>query len=184
MHICTVSFFGHRLIEGDFWELDEKLREIVRLMINRNYYTEFLVSTGGDFDRIVSSAIKHEQKLFADVQNSLVLVLPYIMPDYIERNMGLNSFYNDIEICEESCNAHPKAAYGIRNRAVIDRSDLAVFYVNHAYGGAYQAMKYALKTGKKVYNLGTLQNDRNFDIYNSEIHYAFEPEDYSDANNW
>ena len=184
MRSCTVSFFGHRLIEGDIWELDEKLREIVRLMINRNYYTEFLVSTGGDFDRIVSSAIKHEQKLFGDVQNSHVLVLPYIMPDYVERNMGLNSFYNDIEICEKSCNAHPKAAYGIRNRAVIDRSDLSVFYVNHNYGGAYQAMKYALKNGKKIYNLGSLHNNKNFDIYNSEIHYAFEPEDYSDVDYW
>lgn len=184
MHTCTVSFFGHRLIEGDFWKLDEKLREIVRLLINRNFYTEFLVSTGGDFDRIVSSAIKHEQKLFGEVTVAHVLVLPYIMTDYIERNMGLNSFYNDIEICEESCDAHPKAAYGIRNRAVIDRSDLVIFYVNHIYGGAYQAMKYALKTGKKIHNLGTLQTDRNFDLYNSEIHYAFEPEDYSDVNNW
>ena len=106
------------------------------------------------------------------------------MPDYVERNMGLNSFYNDIEICEESCNAHPKAAYGIRNRSVIDRSDLSVFYVNHNYGGAYQAMKYALKNGKKIYNLGSLHNNKNFDIYNSEIHYAFEPEDYSDVDYW
>lgn len=184
MHTCTVSFFGHRLIEGDIWELDEKLREIVRLMINRNFYTEFLVGTGGDFDRIVSSAIRHEQKLFGDVQNAHVLVLPYIMPDYIERNMGLNGFYNDVEICEESCNAHPKAAYGIRNRAVIDRSDLVIFYVNRIYGGAYQAMKYALKTGKKIYNLGTLQNGRNFDLYNSDIHYAFEPEDFDNATHW
>ena len=184
MRFCTVSFFGHRYIEGDIWELDEKLREIVRLMINRNYYTEFLVSTGGDFDRIASSAIKHEQKLFIDVQNAHVLVLPYIMTDYVERNMGLNSFYNHIEICEASCNAHPKAAYGIRNRSVIDRSDLAFFYVNHNYGGAYQAMKYALKTGKKIYNLGTLYPEKNFDIYNSEIHYAFEPDDYSDARYW
>ena len=184
MHICTVSFFGHRLIEGDIWELDEKLREIVRLMLNRNFYTDFLVSTGGDFDRIASSAIKHEQKLFHKFHSAHVLVLPYIMTDYIERNMGLNSFYNDIEICEESCNAHPKAAYGIRNRAVIDRSDLAVFYVNHAYGGAYQAMKYAIKTGRKIFNLGSLQNDKNFDIYNSDISYAFEPEDFDLPTDW
>lgn len=184
MRFCTVSFFGHRYIEGDIWELDEKLREIVQLMINRNFCTECLVGTGGDFDRIASSAIRYEQKRFDEVKLLHVLVLPYLMTDYVERNMGLNSFYDDLEICEESCDVHPKAAYGVRNRSVIDRSDFIVFYVNRTCGGAYQAMKYALKKGKKIYNLGTLQNDKNFDIFNSEIHYAFDPEDYSDTNNW
>ena len=67
MKFCTVSFFGHRHIEGDIWELDEKLREVVQLMINRNYCTECLVGTGGDFARIVSSAIRYEQKRYDEV---------------------------------------------------------------------------------------------------------------------
>lgn len=37
-----------------------------------------------------------------------------------------------------------KAAHQSRNRNMVDRSDLVVFYVEHEYGGTWQTMKYAV----------------------------------------
>ena len=189
---CTVSFFGHRYIEGDIWEIDEKLREIIRILINRNCYVDFLVGADGDFDRIVSSAIKHEQKVYDDINSYHTLVLPYVRNEILDRNKNINSFYNSVEICEKSCDAHPKEAFKIRNRDMIDRSDLVIFYVNHTYGGAYQAMKYAAQHGRRIYNIGLLKKFKNFDLYNLQldnidnnkneydIEWSFLKEDYMD----
>ncbi|MBQ3604379.1 MAG: hypothetical protein IJA02_11105 [Clostridia bacterium] len=168
---CTVSFFGHRYIEGDIWEIDEKLREIIRILINRNCYVDFLVGADGDFDRIVSSAIKHEQKLYGEYNAYHTLVLPYVRKEILDRNTNVTSFYNDVEICEKSCNAHPKKAFEIRNRDMVDRSDLVIFYVNHEHGGAYEMMKYAVQHGRRIFNIGSLQVFKNFDIYNSLLDY-------------
>lgn len=40
-----------------------------------------------------------------------------------------------------------------RNRVMVDRSDLAVFYIQHESGGAWQTMKYAKMLGKPYINL-------------------------------
>ena len=36
---------------------------------------------------------------------------------------------------------------------MVDRADLLICYVEKEFGGAYQTMQYALKTGKKVINI-------------------------------
>ena len=58
-----------------------------------------------------------------------------------------------VEVCEQSAKAHPKSAIQIRNRAMVDRSDLCVFYVTHKSGGAYQTLRYTEKTGANNMNL-------------------------------
>jgi hypothetical protein len=40
-----------------------------------------------------------------------------------------------------------------RHQCMIDRADLVVIYVNHSSGGAYQAMHYAERKGKRILNL-------------------------------
>ena len=53
----------------------------------------------------------------------------------------------------ESSQAHPKAAIGIRNRTMIDRSDMVVCYIERKSGGAYRAVRYAAVQGKVIINL-------------------------------
>lgn len=36
---------------------------------------------------------------------------------------------------------------------IIDNSDLAVCYIRHKYGGAYNAVKYAVRQGREIKNL-------------------------------
>lgn len=49
MNIYTVSFFGHRELPNMF-ELEDKLMSILRELISKKEYVEFLVGRNGDFD--------------------------------------------------------------------------------------------------------------------------------------
>ena len=61
-------------------------------------------------------------------------------------------YYDEVEICEEAARAHFKAAIQIRNRCMVDHSDLVVCCVQRKKGGAYQTVRYAEKVGKEVWN--------------------------------
>ena len=153
----TVSFFGHRFVESNRQkELEEKLEKLITDLINQKQYVEFLVSYGGDFDTLVSSSIRHITKSSFEFNKSHILVLPYIKAAYKNNSESFLQFYDEVEICEESSVAHPKQAIQICNKRTIDRSDLAVFYIERKYGGAYLTYKYAEKQGIKTINLGSL----------------------------
>ncbi len=49
--------------------------------------------------------------------------------------------------------AHPKSAITLKNRWMIEQSDLVIVYVERDKGGAYAAMKYAENLDKKRINL-------------------------------
>ena len=70
-------------------------------------------------------------------------------------------YYDEIEICPESHVAHFKAAMQIRNRSMVDRSDLVICYIEHNSSGAYQTMQYALKQEKEIINLAGESQDEN-----------------------
>ena len=62
-------------------------------------------------------------------------------------------YYDDVEISQNAAGAHPKGAMQIRNREMVDRSDLVIFCVERSSGVAYQTMKYAMKQEKIILNL-------------------------------
>lgn len=148
----TVSFFGHRIIE-DFNRAEAKAETLIRDLILQKEYVEFLVGRGGDFDQIVSSAVKRLQRRIRADNSSLVWVLPYPTAELRNNGESFSAYYDEIEICDAAENSHPKRAYQIRNRQMVDRSDLVVFYVEHNSGGAYQTMRYAQERGKQIVNL-------------------------------
>ena len=57
MNIFTVSFFGHRKIDNPCF-VDEKLEKIVRELILKKEYLEFLVGRDGEFDQLVAATIR------------------------------------------------------------------------------------------------------------------------------
>ena len=79
--------------------------------------------------------------------------MPYLKSDYIKNRDSYDTYYDSVEVCEQSAKAHPKSAILIRNRVMVDRSDLCVFCVTHKSGGAYQTLRYAEKTGANTMNL-------------------------------
>ena len=152
LRLYTVSFFGHRIIE-DFNRVEKKAETLIRDLILQKEYVEFLVGRGGDFDQIVSSAVKRLQRRIRANNSSHVWVLPYPTAELRNNGESFQAYYDEIEICDAAENNHPKRAYQIRNRQMVDRSDLVVFYVEHNSGGAYQTMQYAQGKGKRIINL-------------------------------
>ena len=73
----TVCFFGYREIYNLF-ELEEKLEEHIRILLESKEYVEFLVGRNGEFDQLVSSTVRRVKRNYRDDNSALVLVLPYL----------------------------------------------------------------------------------------------------------
>ena len=156
MEIYTVSFFGHREVE-DAAEIESRLERLLHDLITRKQYAEFLVGRDGEFDLLVASAIRRAVKQYGCGNTSLILVLPYMKAEYRDNEQSYLSYYDEVEICSESSNAHYKSAIQVRNRCIVDRSDLVVCCTQHKRGGAYKTVQYAEKQGKQVRNLADCQ---------------------------
>ena len=142
-----VCLFGHRQIENVI-EVEAALRAVIEKILAEREYVEFLIGREGEFDILAASVIKSVMRN-RDVGNcTLTMVMPYLRAGFEKNQAAYEAYYDSVELCEESAAAHPKAAIQIRNRAIVDRSDLCIFSVIHPYGGAYQTMKYAERINK------------------------------------
>ena len=145
----TVCLFGHRQIENVI-EVETALRNVIEKILTEHEYVEFLIGREGEFDILAASVIKSVMRNRDDGKCSLTLVMPYIRANFEKNQSEYEAYYDSIELCEESAASHPKAAIQIRNRAMVDRSDLCVFYVTHPSGGAYQTMKCAESINRNI----------------------------------
>ena len=152
MNTYTVSFFGHRYIERGM-EIENRLDKLLHDLITQNEYVDFLIGRDGEFDLMASAAIKRAVRIYGYGNAHFTLVLPYMKAEYRDNEKGYIDYYDDVEICDESSVAHPKSAIQVRNRSMIDRSDLVICCVQHKSGGAYTTIRYAEKQGKKIVNL-------------------------------
>ena len=161
MNIFTVSFFGHRQLEN-YFETERELERIITDLISQKEYVEFLVGRNGEFDQMVASTVRSVRRNFDSSNNALVLVLPYMTAEFRDNEDSFHDYYDEIEVCPASDGAHFKAAMQIRNKDMVDRSDLVVFCVDHASGGAWQTLKYAKKNGAEYINVSN--KGRNADL--------------------
>ena len=142
MNVFSVSFFGHRHI-GEPLIIEEQLERIIKDIISTKEYAEFLIGRDGEFDQLVSSTVRRCKKTFRYDNSALVLVLPYMTAECRKNTKSFGEYYDSIEVCSESKDKHYKSAHQVRNRTMVERSDLVVFCVEHNYGGAYTTMRYA-----------------------------------------
>ena len=152
MRVFTVSFFGHRRLDEPL-AVEERLEKVIRELLRTKEYVEFLVGRDGEFDRLAASVIRRCKRMLRADNSALVLVLPHMTAEYRDNAAAFRAYYDEIEICATSAEAHFKAAHQIRNRSMADRSDWIVFCVQHPSGGAYQTMRYASEKGKGSINL-------------------------------
>lgn len=129
------------------------MTKIVRKLISEKEYVEFLIGRDGEFDQIVASTVRRAKLAIRDDNSELVWVMAYPKAEYAHDADAFDAYYDHVEVCEGSARSHPKAAIQVRNRCMVDRSDLVVCYVDHDSGGAFQTMAYAEKTGKSVINI-------------------------------
>jgi len=152
LQLFTVSLFGHRELDNPV-EIERKLDMVIRKLIREKDYVEFLLGKSGAFDLIAASVIHRAQRELGYKNSSLILVLPYETADYRDNAEYLKEYYDDIYMYEESSKVHFKAAIQVRNRAMVDKSQLVICCVQHTAGGAYQTIRYAQSKGKEIINL-------------------------------
>lgn len=147
MDFFTVSLFGHREI-NDLMMLERRLAPIVNELMRKRPYVSFLIGRNGEFDEYAASVIKRIRRESGRDNSEITLVLPYAVAnvEYYE------SYYDSIIIPEVTHRVHPKSAITLRNRWMIERSDLIITYVERG-GGADRAMKYAERLHKRIINL-------------------------------
>lgn len=150
--VYTVCFFGHRYID-DFRTVGQRIEWLLDKLLNEHEYIEFLVGRDGEFDQLVTAAIFRCKKRLDSANCSVTWVMPYLKSDYIKNRESYDNYYDFVEVCDQSAKAHPKSAIQIRNRSVVERSDLCVFCVTHKSGGAYQTLRYAKKSSSNIVNL-------------------------------
>lgn len=154
----TVSLFGHRTIE-DAQLVEQKLYELLRIIMSGNREVEFLVGRNGEFDLMAASVIRRLKKENYSENIFLTLVMPYETAELRNNLEAFENYYDSIEICEACAEQNFKSAFTIRNRDMVDRSDLVIVYVKNNSGGAYQTLRYAEKNEKKFVNLYHTQNE-------------------------
>lgn len=152
LNIYTVSFFGHRYIEN-YSMAEKKLEKIIRELLEHKEYVDFLVGRNGEFDQIVASTVHRVKKAVDRENSSLILVLPYLTSEFINNRESFESYYDDIEVSAGAETKHFKAAIQVRNREMVDRSDLVIYFVQRKSGGAYQTIQYASRQGKECISL-------------------------------
>ena len=116
--VYTVCFFGHRQLD-DFSLVEHKVETLIVRLLNEHEYVEFLVGREGEFDQLVTSAILRCRKRLDTANCSVTWVMPYLKADYVKNSDSYDNYYDSVEVCEQSANAHPKSAIQIRNRAMI-----------------------------------------------------------------
>lgn len=135
MDTYTVSFFGHRRVERPFL-IEKQLEKLITELVKNKDYIEFLVGRDGEFDQIVASTVRRVVARVGYGNTALVLILPYMRADYRDNKESFLRYYDEVEICD-SASAYPLSAFRIRNRYMIDRSDLVICYAEKKEGGAY-----------------------------------------------
>lgn len=146
LNIYTVSFFGHRQLENGI-SVERKLDDLIRNLIRDKEYVDFIIGRNGEFDMLVSSDVRRAKKTIDDSNSSLILVLPYMTAEYANNKESFENYYDEIEIIGSG---HYKSAFQVRNRAMVDHSDLVVFCIDHDHGGAYQTARYAKLCNKNM----------------------------------
>lgn len=153
MQTFCVSFFGHRMLDNAL-EIENSLEQVIQTLLRENEYVEFLVGRDGEFDQLVSSTIRRCKREYRSDNSAHIWVLPYLTAEFRDNEESFRDYYDEIEVCEVAAGSHFKNAHQTRNRAMVDRSDLVVFCIQHESGGAWQTMKYAKKQGIPYINIG------------------------------
>ena len=152
MNIYTVSFFGHRKIENPS-EIEKRLDRLLYDIITQKEYVEFLIGREGEFDLLAASVIRRAIKNYGCGNTYFILVLPYMKAEYRDNKSEYLEYYDEIEVCSESSEAHYKSAIQVRNKNMVDRSDLVVCCIQQNSGGAYKTVQYAKNQNCRIVNL-------------------------------
>ena len=148
MRIC---FFGHAECNIST-ELNQRLNLLLQEYV-KTEACEFLFGSYGRFDDAAFICVKNLTSAYNIVKS---FVTPYITESYQVRLEYARHIYDQI-IYPEIEKVPYKFAITARNKWMVEQCDLIICYINHSFGGAYNAVSYAKGRGKRIINLGSAQ---------------------------
>ncbi len=155
-YVKTCSFFGHSQIVIDD-ELVNKIKDKVIELVEVEGVAQFYFGGFGNFDELCNQIVAELQntyphiKRFYCVHNEDWILRPHKRPKYLRTEDYDNYIYLPLQF------EYWYTRIYYRNCAMIDASDVVVFYVNHSgNSGAYKALQYATKNKKPLCNFGIL----------------------------
>ena len=144
-----VTFFGH----SDFRatkEYEEKLLAFLEEKVG-DRGADMYLGGYGEFDSFAYSCCKKYKETHKGI--SLIFVTPYITLQYQRNHLDLIKDNYDLIIYPEIEGKPLKYAITYRNRWMVERSDALVCGIDHSWGGAYKAYKYAKNKKRLIFNL-------------------------------
>ena len=144
--VCT--FFGHRDAPSS---VIPQLKEKIIYLIEHEGVDIFMLGNKGNFDKYASRVLHGLKDDFPHIV--ILLVAAYV--DELHKENGIGYF--DVFDYPPEIQCVPKRfALSARNRYLATYCHYVIVYVNHTWGGAYQAMKFAERQNKTVINLTEL----------------------------
>ena len=146
-----ITFVGHGTLSISP-ELSAEIKKAIEDNIVDKAHVTFYCGGYGDFDNYCARLCREIKK---EIQNcEIIFVTPYITPSQqnkikylIDTKQYDDTIYPPLE------DVLPRFAITKRNEWMIDKADLILAFVNHKYGGAYKAIKYAQRKLKRIINL-------------------------------
>ena len=146
-----VTFVGH----GELYDTDQLqtlLRDAIEEIIHHNE-TTFYCGGYGRFDLLCARIVKDLKSSYPKTRS--IFVAPYRSEKSLRAAQESN-LYDEILFAGVE-NAPPRLAIVKRNEYMVDRADLILAFVDHAWGGAYRTLSYAKKRKKTILNLSGKQ---------------------------
>ena len=151
----VITFFGHsRVTNHD--ELFERVRSVIESLVIAEEPIVFYCGGYGDFDAIALRACREIKK--QGIRCEIVYVTPYLDLNRQKELSELVKFgYYDATVYPPIENVPPRYAILKRNEWMVCNADVIVSYVRFSYGGAYTALRYARRKGKRIIDLASTQ---------------------------
>lgn len=150
----TCSCFGHTRVE-----ITEELRTQTKIEIENaiaDGVRTFLFGGKSDFDDLVYDLVSEIKSQQPELGIKRVFCFPLINDLRKHPRWFIKKEYEALECPEKSFDYWFTSLY-YRNIAMIDRSDIVLFYaMERAESGAYKAYRYAVKKHKKIINLAMM----------------------------
>ena len=129
-------------------DVEKPLREALERLAVKQGVTVFYTGGMGEFDELFARTVRSMKR--NDPRLRLILVLPYLTRQAATEKAWYEGRYDEILIPAELEGVHPKAAIGLRNRWMVDCSDIVIAALHRDFGGAAEAVRYAEMVGKEV----------------------------------
>ncbi|MBE5737270.1 MAG: DUF1273 domain-containing protein [Clostridiales bacterium] len=147
----SVCFTGHRQVDKDF---DYKNFENLLEKLIEKGYEYFFIGMALGFDTICFRLLEGLRESYKHIK--LIACIPCKDQDkkfnveqkQIYKNMVDNADYKVL-----ISQSYTPYCMQERNAFMVDNSSLVIAYMLRNYGGTFNTVSYALRTGKKVYNI-------------------------------